>query len=74
LAIGYFAKNIRDNRRIEQVGDKAKHFVEKARTDDYVELYDKDRDLTVRLYSDRQEDKTGDKAFHVVHKGKWGGQ
>jgi len=68
---GHF-ENTTGNRWEERAEDKTFHFVEVDRTERFVQLFDKDRDVTVRLYSDRQEDRTGNGQFHELRKGGWG--
>ena len=70
---GHFA-NTKGNRWEEKKDDDTYHFVETDRTDHYVELYDKSRDCTVRLFSDRcmvKADFTNNK-FEKFYEGHWG--
>jgi Leucine-rich repeat (LRR) protein len=51
---------------------KSRDWVEKTRTDDYVELFDVARNLIVRLYNDRQmENADGKSPFRKVRDGEW---
>jgi TolB protein len=43
-------KNTKDKEWVEKAGKTTFHFVEKMQTKQYLELYDKDRNCTVRLY------------------------
>lgn len=71
---GHF-ENTKGNLWERKNGDSTFHFVETDRTDAYVELYDKSRDFTVRLYSDRCMSKvpSTDNKFEKSSEGHWGG-
>jgi hypothetical protein len=57
----------------EQDGDgNLRHFVEKARTQSYIELRDECRNCCVRLYDDRCDVKFDDGPFEQYYDGKWG--
>src|ERR1700689_4387950 len=67
---GHF-ENTSGNQWEEHMEDKTFHFTEVDRTEKFVELYDKSRNITVRLYDDRQEDRSGIGQFHELRKGEW---
>jgi CubicO group peptidase (beta-lactamase class C family) len=70
---GYFVITV-GKEWTERSGNQTFHFEEVARTREYVELHDKTRQITVRLYADRHLDNTGDnKSFVKIHDGKWAG-
>ena len=55
-------------------GKVVSKFVEEGRTKEYVEMHEKGRDVTLRLYSDRVESKGGGRRekFKSLYDGKWG--
>jgi hypothetical protein len=57
---GYF-ENTQGKEWVEERGNTKHHFVEKEQTDDYVELHDKNRDITVRLFNDHCTIRSGKK-------------
>jgi hypothetical protein len=74
---GYF-KMLEDKKWSETNPDGAWMFQEKARTADYVELYDETRDYTVRLYATEMYLKGGNdktaykfKDFTKLYGGEW---
>jgi hypothetical protein len=48
------------------------HFVEKEHTDKYVVLFDKSRDVTVRLYDHHCDVKNKTEPFKKIYEGHWG--
>jgi hypothetical protein len=66
---GFFEKRGKD--WVEERGDVKSRFVETDQTDDYVELFDRKRETTVRLYNDRCMVKVGRKKFDRAHDGEW---
>ncbi len=70
---GHF-ENTKENRWEEKSPDGTYHFVEKKRTDRFVELYDRKRQCTVRLFNDHCNVKFGDEKFQKLYEGKWGGK
>jgi hypothetical protein len=73
---GHF-ENTDRNRWVERAPDGATyHFVEVERRQRYVELYDRSRDCTVRLFDDRYEVKApwNNYRFENYGVGRWGGR
>jgi hypothetical protein len=75
---GGFFQDRGDKKWIEKNPDATFHFEEKKRNDDFVELHDKKRDYTVRIFKDVVLIKGGNdtvkakfKEFTKVHDGKW---
>lgn len=68
---GHF-ENTSGNKWIEKTEKHTYHFVEKDRKEKYVELYDKTRDISVRLYDHHCDVKKGDGKFEKYYEGKWG--
>lgn len=70
---GFFIK-LKGNRWQEtsKTSDDKFHFVETARTDEYVEIYDKGRDLTIRLRKKMCTIQTGkSNKFEKLYDGGW---
>jgi hypothetical protein len=70
---GHF-ENIRGNRWVEKTPDATYRFVETKRTDRVVELYDRSRECTVRLFKTFCTVKFGNGRFQRLYEGKWGGR
>jgi hypothetical protein len=69
---GHF-ENTEGNKWVEKAEKDATHnYVEKERTEKYVELYDKSRDAWVRLFDDRCMYRFGDKKWERLCDGSWG--
>lgn len=75
---GGFFKDEGDKKWIEKNPDATFHFHEVSRNADYIELHDKKRDYTVRIFKDVVLLKGGNetvkarfKEFTKVHDGKW---
>src|SRR5437868_1324737 len=65
-------KQVKGDQWLEVLKDKKIDCVEKARTDEYVELYDPNRKATVRLFDNRCELKyDADVQFKKHYDGKW---
>jgi hypothetical protein len=47
------------------------NYVEVKRTKEYVELYDADRKIAVRLYDSTEEHRSGEGAWETGYKGRW---
>jgi hypothetical protein len=67
---GHF-ENTSGNTWVEKNGAVTHRYVEMKRTEDYVELYDSGRDVTVRLFDDSCVVKIKRRAFHEVYTGSW---
>jgi hypothetical protein len=67
---GHF-ENTRGNHWTERHSGDIYRFVEMDRTPKYVELYDKSRDCTVRLFDGRCMVKFGDQRFERYYDGGW---
>jgi hypothetical protein len=67
---GHF-ENIRGNTWVEKSPDGTFHFVERARYERFVELYDGSRDCTVRLFGDRCMVRFGTGPFVRYYDGWW---
>jgi type III secretory pathway component EscR len=70
---GHF-ENTKENKWEEKSASGTQHFVEKDRTEKYVELFDKSRDCTVRLFDDHCTVRFKDGEFTKLYEGKWGGK
>jgi hypothetical protein len=68
---GHF-ENTKENRWEEKSPTGTYHFVEKERTEKYVELHDKSRDCTVRLFDDHCTVRFKDEPFKHLYDGHWG--
>jgi hypothetical protein len=67
---GHF-ENTTGNEWVEKINEKTWHFKEVKRTDAYVELYDKTRDLYVRLHNNKCWVKAAGKDYEDYYDGKW---
>src|SRR5262249_55066408 len=68
---GSFEKT-KDGSWVEKAADGTYQFQEKERTDEYVELYDSTRKITVRLSANGCQVKVGDRGrFKPTYKGSW---
>jgi hypothetical protein len=69
---GHF-ENTDGNKWVEKkMGEGTYHFVETSRNDNFVQIYDKSQECTVRLYGDKCMVKHGSGAFEKYYDGKWG--
>jgi WD40 repeat protein len=64
-------KKVADKQWVEKGPDGEHQFVEKARVKAYVELFDKGRNVTVRLTDTQALVKSGKAAFKATYKGTW---
>jgi hypothetical protein len=67
---GHF-ENTSGNTWVEKNGAVTHRYVEMKRTEDYVELYDSGREVTVRLFDDSCVVNIKRRAFHEVYTGSW---
>jgi CubicO group peptidase (beta-lactamase class C family) len=67
---GHF-EQIQDRQWEEKSPTGTQHFVEKDRSDTFIELYDKNRDCSIRLYRDRCEVKFANSPFAKLYEGAW---
>jgi hypothetical protein len=67
---GHF-ENTRGNTWVEKSPDGTFHFVERARREAFVELYDGSRDCTVRLFPNRCMVRFGTGPFEWYYDGHW---
>jgi hypothetical protein len=71
---GHF-ENTTGNTWVEKIDNRTHKFVEKERTERYIELYDSSRNCWVRLFNDRCLVKfpdKGDTKFEEYYQGRWG--
>jgi hypothetical protein len=68
---GHF-ENTMENKWEEKSPSGTHHFVERDRTEKYVELHDRSRDCTVRLFDDHCTVKFKDEPFRKLYDGHWG--
>jgi hypothetical protein len=67
---GHF-ENTKGNAWLEKSPDDTFRFVETDRNTNFVQLYDKSRECTVRLFGDRCMVKFGAEKFKFYYDGKW---
>jgi len=68
---GHF-ENTEGNKWREKSPGGTFNFVEQQRTLKFVQLYDRSRDVTIRLFDDRCMIRKGDNPFELKYEGKWG--
>jgi hypothetical protein len=68
---GHFENTV-GNKWVEKSETHTYNFVEKERTEKFVEIYDKERDVTVHLHDDRAAYKKGNGKWETLYTGKWG--
>jgi len=70
---GHF-ENTKENKWEEKSPGGTYHFVEKERTEKYVEIHDRSRDCTVRLFDDHCLVRFKDEPFKRLYEGRWGSE